>query len=124
MASAAVASQRAFGVDRGLPFPVEDIPGADAILLVGANPAETMPPLVQYFDDQRTRGGRLIVADPRRTATAAIATMHLQLAPGTDAALANGLLHVAIRDKLIDQDFIAARTTGFDATRFRQVVGS
>ncbi len=122
MASAAVAGQRAFGVDRGLPFPVADIPGADVILLVGANPAETMPPLVQYFDEQRTRGGRLIVADPRRTATAAIATMHLQLAPGTDAALANGLLHVAVRDKLIDPDFIAARTTGFDAVR--QVVAS
>jgi assimilatory nitrate reductase catalytic subunit len=122
MASAAVASQRAFGVDRGLPFPVADIPGAEAILLVGANPAETMPPLVQYFDEQRTRGGRLIVADPRRTATAAMASTHLQLAPGTDAALANGLLHVAIRDKLIDGEFIAARTSGFDAVR--QVVAS
>jgi assimilatory nitrate reductase catalytic subunit len=117
MASAAVASQRAFGIDRGLPFPVADIPGADTILLVGANPAETMPPLVQYFDEQRTRGGRLLVADPRRTATAALASMHLQLAPGTDAALANGLLHVAVRDKLIDLDFIAARTVGFDAVR-------
>ena len=122
MASAAVASQRAFGLDRGLPFPVSDIPGADAVLLVGANPAETMPPLVQYFDDQRTRGGTLIVADPRRTATAALARVHLQLAPGTDAALANGLLHVAVRDRLIDRDFIATRTTGFEAVR--HVVGS
>jgi assimilatory nitrate reductase catalytic subunit len=122
MASAAVASQRAFGVDRGLPFPVADLPGADVIMLVGANPAETMPPLVQYFDDQRGRGGDLIVADPRRTATATIASLHLQLAPGTDTALANGLLHIVVRDGLIDRDFIAARTTGFEAVR--HVVGS
>jgi assimilatory nitrate reductase catalytic subunit len=122
MASAAVASQRAFGIDRGLPFPVSDIPGADAILLVGANPAETMPPLVQYFDEQRARGGTLLVADPRKTPTAALASIHLQLTPGTDSALANGLLHVAVRDGLIDREFIATRTTGFDAVR--QVVGS
>ena len=122
MASAAVASQRAFGIDRGLPFPVTDIPGADAILLIGANPAETMPPLVQYFDEQRTRGGALVVADPRKTATASMASIHLQLAPGTDSALANGLLHVALRDGLTDPAFIATRTTGFDAVR--HAVGS
>ena len=70
MASAAAAGSRAFGMDRGLPFPLEDIPHADAILIVGSNPAETMPPIMQYFDAQTARGGKLIVADPRRTATA------------------------------------------------------
>ena len=50
MSSAAAASIRAFGVDRGLPFPVEDIAGAETILLVGSNAAETMPPIMQYFD--------------------------------------------------------------------------
>jgi len=114
MASAAVAAQRAFGVDRGLPFPLSDIPGAGAVLLVGANPAETMPPLMQYFDEQKKRGGKLIVADPRKTPTAALADLHLQLTPGTDAALGNGLLFVAIRDKLIDEPYIAERTRGFD----------
>ncbi len=117
MASAAVAGSRAFGLDRGLPFPLEDIPGADAILLVGSNPAETMPPIMQYFEAQQARGGRLIVADPRRTATAETATLFLQHLPGSDAALANGLLHIAIRDRLIDQDFIAARTEGFERVR-------
>lgn len=117
MASAAAAGVRAFGMDRGLPFPLEDIPGADTILIVGSNPAETMPPIMQYFEAQQARGGRLIVADPRRTATAQAATMHLQPVPGTDAALANGLLHVAIRDKLIDEAFIAARTEGFEPVR-------
>jgi assimilatory nitrate reductase catalytic subunit len=115
MASAAAAGIRAFGVDRGLPFPVTDIAGADAVLLVGANPAETMPPIMQHFEQQRARGGRLVVIDPRRTATAQVATLHLQPAPGTDAALANGLLHVAVRDRLIDRDYIESRTTGFAA---------
>ena len=117
MASAAAAGLRAFGLDRGMPFPLEDIPGAEAILIEGSNPAETMPPIMQYFEAQRDRGGRLIVVDPRRTATAKAADLHLQLTPGTDLALAHGMLHVAIQDHLIDPDFIAARTTGFDAAR-------
>ena len=117
MASEAVAGIRAFGMDRGLPFPLEDIPGADAILIVGGNPAETMPPIMQYFDAQRDRGGALIVADPRRTPTAQGATLHLQLTPGTDIALANGLLHVAAADGLLDHEFISSRTNGYDAVR-------
>jgi len=117
MASAAAAGLRAFGLDRGLPFPLEDVPSAEAILLAGANPAETMPPIMQYFEEQRRRGGQLIVADPRRTPTAATADLHLQLAPGTDTALYNGLLHIAVSDGLIDPDFIAGRTAGFEAVR-------
>ncbi len=117
MASAAAAGLRAYGVDRGLPFPLEDIPGAEAILIAGSNPAETMPPIMQYFEAQRAHGGRLIVSDPRRTATAKLADLHLALTPGTDIALANGILHAAIRAKLIDADFIAERTTGWEAVR-------
>jgi assimilatory nitrate reductase catalytic subunit len=117
MASAAAANQRVFGLDRGLPFPLSDIPEADVILMVGANPAETMPPLMQYFEAQRKRGGRLIVADPRRTATAESADLFLQLTPGTDAALGNGLLHVALREKLVDHEFIEKRTSGFEFAR-------
>src|ERR1700712_3044594 len=117
MASAAAAGLRAFGIDRGLPFPLEDLPGAETILIAGGNPAETMPPIMQYFEAQRARGGKLIVSDPRRTATAKLAHLHLQLTPGTDASLANGILHVAVRDKLIDPIFIAQRTEGWDAVR-------
>jgi len=117
MASAAAAGIRAFGIDRGLPFPLEDIPDAEAILIAGGNPAETMPPIMQYFEAQRAKGGKLIVADPRVTATARAADLHLQVTPGTDAALANGLLHIAIRDRLIDQDFIDHRTKGFESVR-------
>jgi len=114
MASAAVANQKVFGIDRGLPFPVSDIADAEVVFLAGANPAETMPPLMQYFDAQKKNGGRLIVSDPRRTPTAAAATLHLQLTPGTDVALANGMLHLALREKLVDRDFIRDRTRGFE----------
>src|SRR5260370_6208089 len=117
MASAAAAGQRAFGIDRGLPFPLADIADAEVILLIGANPAETMPPIMQYFEEQQRRGGQLIVVDPRRTATAATANVHLALSPGSDSALANGLLHIAIQDGLIDRTFIATRTEGFEAVR-------
>ncbi|MEA2499936.1 MAG: assimilatory nitrate reductase catalytic subunit, partial [Actinomycetota bacterium] len=117
MSSGATAAQRAFGVDRGLPFPAEDIASADVVLLVGSNVAETMPPVMQYFDAQRDRGGRLIVVDPRATPTARAASLHLQVTPGTDLALANGLLNLVVREGLVDVDFVARRTSGFDEAR-------
>ena len=117
MSSAAAATTKAFGIDRGLPFPVSDIANASVILLVGANVAETMPPIMQYFETQQARGGTLVVVDPRRTATAQWAGRHIAIRPGTDAALANGLLHVLIRERLIDIGYIADRTEGFDEVR-------
>ena len=70
---------------------------------------------MQYFEAQRARGGALIVVDPRRTPTAQAATLHLPLAPGIDAALANGLLHVLIRDGLVDRDYIRSAHGGLRA---------
>ena len=61
-----------------------------------------MPLLMRYFEAQQVNGGALIVADPRRSATAQWATVHLPLRPGSDAVLANGLLHVLIRDHLVE----------------------
>jgi len=114
MSSAAAAASKAFGLDRGLPFPLSDISQASAILLVGSNVAETMPPVMRYFESQQSNGGKLFVVDPRRTPTAQWATLHLPLKPGSDAALANGLLHVLVRDRLIDEEYISRRTEGFD----------
>ncbi|AOS62671.1 molybdopterin oxidoreductase family protein [Actinoalloteichus hymeniacidonis] len=111
MSSAAAAGNRAFGLDRGLPFPVTDLDEADAVLLVGANPAETMPPFMGHLRPVAERGG-LIVIDPRRTPTAEQAALHLQPTPGTDLALALGLLHAAVSEGLVDQEYVAARTTG------------
>ena len=117
MASAAAGQNRAFGVDRGLPFPVADIAEANLLMLWGSNCAETMPPIMQWIYEQKSRGGELVVVDPRRTDTARAASLHLQLTPGTDLALANGLLHLAVREKLIDARYIESRTEGFDDTR-------
>lgn len=117
MASAAAACIKAFGIDRGLPFPLADIARAETILLVGSNLAETMPPVMQYFQAQKNNGGSLIVVDPRATPTTAAATLHLQITPGADAALANGLLHLAIREGFIDENFIAERTNDFDLVK-------
>jgi assimilatory nitrate reductase catalytic subunit len=117
MSSAVAAATRAFGIDRGLPFPFADVPLADVVVLVGANPADTMPPAMRYFAEGRERGARHVVVDPRRTATAELADVHLQPVPNTDLSLANGLLHIAIRENLVDEAYVAARTTGFDAVR-------
>ncbi|MGC4852734.1 molybdopterin oxidoreductase family protein [Micromonospora sp. DT4] len=117
MSSAAAAGMRAFGVDQGLPFPLADLGQADTLLLVGANPAETMPPLVRWLTEQRQGGGQLIVVDPRVTATARQADLHLQPLPGTDLAVANALLHIALTEGWVDQAYVAERTTGFDAVR-------
>ncbi len=117
MSSAAAALTKSLGMDRGLPFPLADIPYAQTILLVGSNVAETLPLATRYFEAQRANGGSLIVVDPRRTPTAAAATLHLQITPGTDAALANGLLHLLIRERYVDGQFIEDRTTGFESVK-------
>ncbi|MEX5721641.1 molybdopterin oxidoreductase family protein [Geodermatophilus maliterrae] len=117
MSSAAGAANRAFGLDRGMPFPLADVAEADVVVLVGSNPADTMPPAMQYFDAGRERGAQHVVVDPRRTATARNAALHLQPLPGTDLALANGLLHIALAEDLVDEGYVAARTTGFDDVR-------
>ncbi|MGP2440751.1 molybdopterin oxidoreductase family protein [Streptomyces sp. JW3] len=114
MSAAAAAGNAAFGLDRGLPFPVTDLREADTVLLAGANVAETMPPLMQHLDR-----ARLVVVDPRRTPTAERAALHLQPVPGTDLALALGLLHIAVAEDLVDRDYVRTRTHGFDAVARR-----
>ncbi|RKT78410.1 assimilatory nitrate reductase catalytic subunit [Terracoccus luteus] len=117
MSSAAAAGIRCFGLDRGLPFPVTDIGSAHAVLLLGANPAETMPPFLTHLVRAADHGG-LMVADPRLTPTAAKALdgggLHLALRPGTDAALALGLVHLAVTEGHADRTYVEQRTTGFD----------
>src|SRR3712207_5462402 len=99
------------------PFPLSDIAEADVVVLVGSNPADTMPPAMQYFDAGRERGAEHIVIDPRRTNTARSATLHVQPLPATDLALANGLLHIALAEGLVDEAYVEARTTGFADVR-------
>ncbi|MGN7198839.1 molybdopterin oxidoreductase family protein [Arthrobacter sp. SAFR-044] len=116
MSSAAAAGMRAFGVDRGLPFPLEALDTASTILMLGSNVAETMPPFVQHLQGARDAGG-LVVVDPRRSATAAFtadgAGLHLQPLPGTDLTLLLGLSHVVIHEDLVDTAYLQERTSGY-----------
>ncbi|WP_432753319.1 molybdopterin oxidoreductase family protein [Streptomyces sp. JL2001] len=117
MSSAAAAHQRAFGLDRGLPFPLEDIPRTGCVILVGSNLAETMPPALRYLTELKENGGRLIVVDPRRTRTAEQADLHLAPRPGTDLALALGLLHLVVAEGRVDEEFVRTRTQGWEGAR-------
>ncbi|MBT2530749.1 molybdopterin oxidoreductase family protein [Arthrobacter sp. ISL-48] len=118
MSSAAAAGMRAFGVDRGLPFPLQDLDNASTIMMLGSNVAETMPPFVQHLKGARDAGG-LIIVDPRRSATAAFTSdgggIHLQPQPGTDLTLLLGLSHVVVHEGLADTRFIEERTSGYEA---------
>ncbi|MFI6682141.1 molybdopterin oxidoreductase family protein [Streptomyces sp. NPDC050485] len=117
MSSAAAAHQRAFGVDRGLPFPLADVARTGCVILAGSNLAETMPPALRYLRELRENGGKLIVIDPRRTKTAEQADLHLAPRPGTDLALALGLLHLVVAEGRTDEEFIRERTAGWEAAR-------
>ncbi|MFH8620779.1 molybdopterin oxidoreductase family protein [Streptomyces vietnamensis] len=117
MSSAAAAHQRAFGLDRGLPFPLEDIPKTGCVVLVGSNLAETMPPALRYLTELRENGGKLIVVDPRRTRTAEQADLHLAPRPGTDLALALGMLHLVVAEGRVDEAFVEERTDGWEGAR-------
>ncbi|WGX97110.1 molybdopterin oxidoreductase family protein [Nocardioides sp. L-11A] len=117
MSSAASAADQAFGVDRGLPFPLADIEHTDVVVLVGSNLAETMPPAARHLDRLRERGGRVVVVDPRRTPTAERADLFLQPVPGTDLALALGVLHLLDAGGAVDETYVTARTTGFADVR-------
>ncbi|MFG3720291.1 molybdopterin oxidoreductase family protein [Streptomyces massasporeus] len=117
MSSAAAAGIKAFGLDRGLPFPLEDIPRSGCVILVGSNLAETMPPSLRFFTELRENGGTLIVIDPRRTKTAEQADLHLAPRPGTDLALALGLLHLVIAEGRVDEEYVRERTAGWEDAR-------
>ena len=106
MASSVSGHKRAFGTDT-VPGTYEDIDEADLVVLVGSNLAWAHPVLYQrLLAAKKTRGTRIVVIDPRRTATCDGAEMHLQLAPGSDVALFNGLLAEIERRGLADADFL------------------
>ncbi|WP_394434339.1 molybdopterin oxidoreductase family protein [Streptomyces sp. SGAir0957] len=117
MSSAAAANQKAFGLDRGLPFPLEDIAHTGCVILVGSNPAETMPPAMRYLTELKANGGKLIVIDPRRTRTADQADLHLAPRPGTDLALALGMLHLVVAEGKVDEEYVRTRTQGWEEAR-------
>ncbi len=116
MASSVAGHKRAFGSDT-VPGNYEDLELADLIVLTGSNLAWCHPVLFQRIVAARGRNPRLriVVIDPRRTATCDIADLHLALAPGTDTALFNGLLAYLDERDRVDHSFVSAYTDGFEA---------
>jgi len=114
MSSAAAASQLAFGLDRGLTMPLSEIPNARYIILAGTNIAECQPTMMPYLLEAKKRGAVLVTIDPRNTMTSKSADLHVRLQPGFDSVFVNGLLHVILKEKLYDADFVARRTSGLE----------
>ena len=96
MASAASGYKLSLGADAP-PGHYEDFEAADLFFVIGSNMADCHPILHQRMKRRLREGARLIVADPRRTATAAGATLYLPVRPGSDLALLNGLLHLLMK---------------------------
>ncbi|MFD5127957.1 molybdopterin-dependent oxidoreductase [Streptomyces olindensis] len=114
MASAGTGYKLSLGAD-GPPGSYEDFDRADLFLVIGSNMADCHPILFLRMMERVKAGARLIVVDPRRTATAAKADLFLQVRPGTDLALLNGLLHLLHADGHTDDAFVAAHTEGWEA---------
>lgn len=114
MSSAVAAHKRAFGADV-VPVCYEDIEMADLVVLVGSNYAWAHPVLYQRLAAAKKARPemRVVVIDPRRTATCDIADLHLAIAPGADAFLFNGLLHHLRREDAIDLAYVEAHVEGF-----------
>jgi sulfite reductase (NADPH) flavoprotein alpha-component len=116
MASAASGYKLSLGAD-GPPGSYQDIDRLDCALVIGSNMAECHPILFLRLMDRQKRGAKVIVVDPRRTPTADKADLFLQIKPGTDLALLNGLLHLLEKAGHVDEKFIAQNTEGWEELR-------
>ncbi|MEU1407322.1 bifunctional nitrate reductase/sulfite reductase flavoprotein subunit alpha [Streptomyces sp. NPDC005728] len=114
MASAGTGYKLSLGAD-GPPGSYQDLDRADVFFVIGSNMADCHPILFLRMMDRVKAGAKLIVVDPRRSATAAKADLFLQIKPGTDLALLNGLLHLLHENGHTDPEFIAAYTEGWEA---------
>jgi sulfite reductase (NADPH) flavoprotein alpha-component len=113
MASAGTGFKQSLGAD-GPPGSYTDFDCADLFFVIGSNMADCHPVLFLRMADRLKSGAKLIVVDPRRTTTADRADLFLQIKPGTDLALLNGLLHLLVQGGDIDAEFIAEHTEGWD----------
>ena len=98
---------------------LEQFENARLILIWGSNPVVSNLHLWSRVQEAKRRGAKLIAIDPYRSQTAEKCHEHLALMPGTDAALALGIMHVLIAEDLIDRDYIDRYTLGFDALKQR-----
>ncbi|KPC78060.1 molybdopterin-dependent oxidoreductase [Streptomyces sp. NRRL S-4] len=114
MASAGSGYKLSLGAD-GPPGSYEDFGRADTFFVIGSNMADCHPVLFLRLMERVKTGAKLIVVDPRRNATAEKADLFLQIRPGTDLALLNGLMHLLVENGHIDPEFIAEHTEGWEA---------
>jgi NADPH-dependent sulfite reductase flavoprotein alpha-component len=115
MASAGAGYKLSLGAD-GPPGSYEDFEKADVFLVIGSNMADCHPILfLRMMDRVKSAGAKVIVVDPRRTATADKADLFMKIKPGTDLALLNGLLYLLHENGHTDPGFIAAHTEGWEA---------
>ncbi len=115
MASAASGYKLSLGAD-GPPGSYADIEKTDLMVVIGSNVAECHPILYTRMLDRQKQGARLVVVDPRRTPAAEKADLYLPIAPGTDLALLNGLLHLLVKAGRVDRGFIEKHTEDWEAT--------
>jgi len=94
---------------------INEIENADTIFVTGSNTTEAHPVIALRVKKAQKNGGKLVVADPRKIDLVKYADLWLQHKPGTDVALLNGLMHVIIRDGLLDEEYIENRTENFSA---------
>ena len=113
MVSAAAASKKAFGIDRG-GNPFSDIIGTDVVWISGANIGECHPITSDYVWQAREHGAKIIVVDPRVTPIARTCDLFMPIKPGRDVLLFKGILHLMIANDWLDHDFIEQHTTGFE----------
>src|SRR6266851_1760007 len=112
MSSAAAGYKATLGADAP-PACYEDVDSAECVFIAGSNTAWAHPVLFRRIE--RAKPKHLIVVDPRTTETARSATLHLQIAPGTDVALFNGMLHVMLREGWCDESYIRRNTENFES---------
>ncbi|MGF2735764.1 molybdopterin-dependent oxidoreductase [Marinobacter sp. DUT-1] len=113
MSSAVAAHKRAFGEDC-VPGCYEDLELADLLVLAGSNAAWAHPVLYQRMKAASRTGRKVVVIDPRKTATTELADLHLALKPGTDTTLFNGLLAWLADQGRLDRDYLDNHCRGFE----------
>ena len=97
--------------------PVMDVMQAEVIFLIGANPVVNHPVAATWMKNAVKRGAKLTLADPRRSELARHATHFLQFKPDTDVAFLNAMLHTIVEEGLVDENFVASRTSGYEEIR-------
>jgi len=96
---------------------VNDVANAEVIFLIGANPVSNHPVAATFIKNAVKRGAKLVYADPRRSELSRHAAYSLQFKPDTDVALLNAMMHVIVEEGLVNEAFIAGRTSGYEALR-------